>query len=175
MESKSTFVTVLAWIFIITSGLLLLISVMQAVMMSTSFSGDAFQTVPDNAPVMQQFMMQHFHLFIYGFSALTLFTFISSVALLKRKSWARLAFISILVIGIAWQVGGLIMQFVMFDDFPTIHGGERDEHVDRMMNIARWFSAVMSLMITGVFAWIIKRLCSRPVSREFTRNHSNPV
>jgi len=173
MESRSTFVTVLAWIFIVGSGFATFVSVMQVIMVSIMFSGDEFSSVPEDAPAMAKFMSQYFHFFIYGFCALALFTFTSSIALLKRKNWARLAFIGILAFGIFWQVGGLIMQFAIFSNFPASPKGEGFEDFERMSNIIRWFSFAMALAISGLFVWVIKKLATQPIVGEFTLNKSS--
>jgi hypothetical protein len=173
MESRSTFVTVLAWIFIVGAGFASFVSVTQVIIVSTMFSGEEFRSTPDDAPATAEFMLQYFHLFIYGFFALTLFTFVSSIALLKRKNWARLAFIVILAFGILWQVGGLVMQFVIFSDMPTPPEGEGGEGLDRMSNIILWFSFAFAIGISGLFAWIIKKLASQKIVAEFTLNNSS--
>ena len=173
MESRSTFVTVLAWIFIVGSGFASFVSVMQVIMVSTMFSGDELRSLPDDAPAMAKFMAQYFHLFIYGFCALSFFTFISSIALLKRKNWARLAFIIILAFGILWQVGGMFMQFAMFSDFPEPPNGEGFENFERMSNIIRWFSFAIAVGISGLFVWVIKKLTTKPIIGEFTLNNSS--
>lgn len=173
MESRSTFVTVLAWIFIVGAGFVSLISIMQVIMVSTMFSGDEFSSMPEDAPATAKFMSKYFQLFVYGFCALALFTFISSVALLKRKNWARVAFIVILSLGIIWQVGGLIMQFAMFSDMPGPPTGEGFEDFERMSNIIRWFSFVIAIAISGLFLWVIKKLATQPVIGEFTLNNSS--
>ena len=173
MESRSTFVSVLAWIFIVGAGFASFVSIMQVIMVSTMFSGDEFQSIPDDAPAMARFMSQYFHFFIYGFCALAIFTFISAVALLKRKNWARLAFIAILTFGVLWQVGGLFMQFAMFSDFPSPPEGQGFDEFERMSTIIRWFSFVMALAISGLFVWVIKKLTTQPIIGEFTLNKSS--
>ena len=173
MESRSAFVSVLAWIFIIGAGFASFVSIMQVIMVSTMFSGDEFQSIPDDAPAMEKFMSQYFHLFVYGFCALTIFTFISAIALLKRKNWARLAFIAILAFGVLWQVGGLFMQFAMFSDFPSSPESQGFEDFERMSTIIRWFSLVMALAISGLFVWVIKKLTTQPIIGEFTLNKTS--
>ena len=170
MESRSTFVTVLAWIFIIGSGFGSLISIMQVVMVSTMFSGEEFNSFPDDAPAMARLMSQYFHLFIYAFCAVILSTFVSSIALLKRKNWARLAFIVILALGILWQVGGLVMQFAFFSEVPTQQDSPGFEDFERMSNIIKWFSFAMAIGLSVLFAWVIKKLVSQQIVAEFTLN-----
>ena len=173
MESRSNFVTVLAWIFIVGAGFSSFILVMQVIMVSTMFSGEEFQSVPEDAPAFAKFMQQNIHLFVYGFCAVTIFTFISSIGLLKRKNWARLAFISILILGVLWQVGSLAMQFTVFSEFPERPSGEGFEDFERMSNIIRWFSFAMAVALSGLFLWLIKKLATQPIVGEFTLNKSS--
>ena len=173
MEPRSTFVTVLAWIFIIGTGFAASVSIMQVLMVSTMFNGEEFPSIPEDAPAFAKFMSQYFHLFVYGFCALTLFTFVSSVALLKRKNWARLAFIVILTFGVFWQIGGIVMQFFMFSEFPPLPDSEGFEDFERISNIIRWFSFAMAVGISALFVWLIKRLLTQPTVSEFTLNKPN--
>ncbi len=171
MESRSTFVTVLAWIFIIGSGFTSLISIIQVIMVSSMFSGDEFRSITDNATGMAKFMSQYFYLVFYGFFLLSLFTFVSSIELLKRKNWARLAFIVILSFGILWQLGGLVIQLVMFSDFPSPPSGKSFENFERMSNIIRFFSFSISILISVAFICVIKKLVTQPIVGEFTLNN----
>lgn len=173
MEAKSTFVTALAWVFIIGAGFALLGSVMQVIMVSTIFSAEELQTVPDGAPAVVTFMSQQLHFIVYGFGALTLFTFISAIALLQRKSWARVAFVIILTLGVVWQLGGIIMQLTNHFDYPAPPAGEGFEGIERMGNMIRWFSVAVALAVSGLFIGLIKKLVSRPIVDEFTRNDSD--
>jgi len=145
---------------------------MQIIMISTMFKGDEFQAMPADAPGMAKFMSQYFHLFVYGFFILVVFTFASSIALLKRKNWARVAFIGILTLGILWQLGGLTMQFFMFSDFPKSPQGKDFEEFERMSHFIRWFSFAMAAFVSGLFIWIIKKLVTQPIIEEFAFNKS---
>lgn len=173
MESKSTFVNVIAWIFIIGASFASVISVVQIIMVSIMFSGDEFRSMPDNAPAMAEFMTESFHLLIYGFLAMALCTLVSSIALLKRKNWARLIFIGLLSIGILWQLGGVAMQFVIFSDLPSSSQNEGFDNFELVSNIVRYTSLAIALVISGLFVWIIKRLATHPIIDEFVSSKSN--
>ncbi len=173
MESRSTFVSVLAWIFIIGAGFGSIVGIMQVIMVSTMFSGEEFSSMPEDAPAFAKIMQQYFYYFVYGFFAVTLFTFVSSIALLKRKNWARLAFVVILTFGVLWQVGSLFLQFYMFSEFPKMPTHEGFEDFERMHNIMRWFTAVIAIGISGLFIWIIKKLTTQPIISEFTLNNNS--
>lgn len=173
MESRSTFVTVLAWVFIVGAGFTSVVSLMQVVMVSIMFSGDEFQSIPEDAPGFARFMQEYFHLFIYSFFALAVFTFTSSIALLKRKNWARLAFIGILLLGVVWQVFGIVIQFFMFSEPPADQSMEGFDDFQRMTNIFRWFTLAFGIFLSGLFIWIIRKLLTEPIISEFTLGKSS--
>ncbi len=172
MESKSTFVTVLAWIFIVGAGFASFVSLTQVIMVSMMFSGDEFKNMPEDAPEMARFMSEYFHLFIYGFFTLAVFTLASSIALLKRQNWARIAFIGILSVGVLWQLGGLVMQFFMFSDFPELPRGERFEEFEQISHLIRWVGFAIAILSSGLFIWMIKKLVTPPIIAEFAANES---
>lgn len=173
MESKSTLVNVIAWIFIIGAGFASVISVVQIIMFSIMFGGDELHSMPEDAPAMAKFMTEFFHLVIYGFFVLALCTLVSSIALLKRKNWARLVFIGVLSIGILWQMGGVAMQFVIFSDLPSSSQNEGFENFELMSNIIRLFSFAIAIVVSGLFVWIIKKLATQPIIGEFVSSKSN--
>ena len=168
MSSKSTFVTALAWVFIVGAGFASFASIMQVIMASIMFSGDELQSTPEDAPDTARFIQQYFIFFVYGFCAVTIFTFVTSIALLKRKNWARLAFIGILAFGVLWQVGGLFLQFSMFTEFNDAQSEDGFEEFDRVFNIIRWFTVFISILVASLLLWCIKKLTSLPIKNEFT-------
>lgn len=174
MASRSTFVSVLAWIFIVGAGFTSLVSIMQVIMVSTltTFSGDAFQSMPDDTPATIRFMWQYFHLFVYGYCAVSIFTFISAIGLLKRRNWARLAFIGIFVFGVFWQLGAVFMQFAMLSDFPVRQEAPGFEDFERIKTIVLGFSLLVALAISGLFVWLIRKLTTQPIIGEFAMNTS---
>lgn len=136
-------------------------------MVSTMFSGEEFKQMPEDAPAFARIMASYFHLFVYGFFCLSIYTFVSAIALLKRKNWARISFIVIMGIGVLWQIAGLAMQFTMFSDIPMEHVDEQFKQMQKMM---QWFTLFISIGMSAVFIWIIKRLSTEPILSEFTLN-----
>jgi len=107
---RSTFVSVLAWIFIVIAGFALLISILQNIMITAMFPMEEMQkslNAPEaqEMPAVARFMFSHFTLFFRAFLVVTLVTFISAIGLLKRKNWARIIFIALMALGIAWNIG----------------------------------------------------------------------
>ena len=169
---KSTFVTTLAWVFIVLSGLATLMSIAQNIMIQTMFNDSDFSgavaTQSPDVPAAASFMASHFKLFFASFLLLSTATLISSIGLLKRRNWARWVFIALMGLGIAWNVGGLVLQAVMFSSLPIPPVTPQDPVPFQSMFIGIMvFSAVFAIGFSVLFGWIIKRLVSQPIAAEF--------
>ena len=173
---RSAFVTGLAWTFIALAGFATFISVMQNVMFTLMFPAEEMRAIARdsrNGPPMPgavRFMFENFRYFLAAFLVLSAGTLISAIGLLKRKNWARLAFIAIMAIGVVWNLAGLAMPFVMTPLIPEMPGQVPPDFKDNfrlMQNIMIGFAVVMGLAFAGLFAWIIKRLVSDDIKREF--------
>lgn len=68
---KSTFVTLVAWIFIVLSGFATLISVLQNIMVALMFQPEEFQQATDNVPAGAKFMFVSFQWFVLLFFVLS--------------------------------------------------------------------------------------------------------
>ena len=167
MDTRSAFVTVLAWIFIVGSGLFCVVTFMQTVMVTVFFSGQEIQQLPEDAPIVARLIAQYMHFFVYGMFALSVLAFVASIALLKRKNWARLTFVVLLGIGILWQVVGLALQALFLQDAVVPHQAEGFSEFEAIKNTVVWVSFIFALLVSGLFAWIIKRLLSHSVVDEF--------
>jgi hypothetical protein len=122
----------------------------------------------EDMPAFFRFMSSHIRLFFFSFLIISSTLLISSIGLLKRKNWGRVIFMVIMWLGIAWIVFGVILQFTMFpqmmNDFPD---GVEDERFNTMFTVMRIFMIVFSASFCGLFGWIIKKLSSKSIKREF--------
>jgi hypothetical protein len=121
-------------------------------------------------PAFVELMFGNFRLLFAGFAVLSAAVFVSSVALLHRKNWARIAFIAFLTLGIAWNIGALVLQQMMFAAMPALSTGAPPEFrngFETMWTVMRAFSFVVAIALSIVFAWLITRLASGAVRREF--------
>lgn len=173
---RSSFVTVVAWIFIVIAGFGSFISILQNVMINTMFPMDQMQAATSSAssdhimPAIMGFMFGHIRLFFATFLALSLSTFISAIALLKRKNWARMIFISLLVFGIVWNIGSIFFQYVFFGSMPPVPANAPADfrsEFDSIATVMMIFSSVMAIGFSALFGWIIKRLISPVIRSEF--------
>ncbi len=129
IEKNSTFVTVIAWIGIVISGFSTLMALLQSIMF-TFIMNEGFDEAlnasqaeqNENMPPIFAFMANNFEYLFYLFFLISFFSFIASVGLLKRKNWARISIIGLLVLSIAWNFGGFGVQYTMMSDFGSLHG-----------------------------------------------------
>ena len=92
---RSTFVTVLAWIFIVLAGFATIITslqnVMIAVMFPTAQMEEAATQVKDlpGVPWFASWMFSYYQVFFLFFLVVSASMLTASIGLLKRKNWAR--------------------------------------------------------------------------------------
>jgi hypothetical protein len=169
-RAPSQFVTVLAWFSIVASALMLLVSAMQNIMLHVFFPPNALSLVSEAdarmLPPFAMFMFSHFKAIVFAFFVLSVILLASSIGLLKRKNWARLVFVSLLVVGIAWTVGSLFLQQSMLVSMPRVEGPE-GKHIEDFMWIFRGIMIVFAAVFTAIHGWLIYKLCSPSIRAEF--------
>jgi len=184
VPARSSFVTVVAWIFIVLSGFSTLIGALQNLMIrSMPFDqlNAALQdstAVPFLAPARAIF--SHFQLFVLAAFLLSLLMLISSIGLLHRRNWARLVFIGLLVLGIIYMLGGLFLQQSFMSSFNKSFSKSfsaavpqdslfraNAQQFESLFTAMRVFMIAFFFVIAGVFGWIVARLVSARVRAEF--------
>jgi hypothetical protein len=170
---RSQFVTVLAWIFIVLSGFTAFIAALQNIMFHVMFErgfGKGMPPPPHEMGPAFGFIFDHMQWFFAGFLIMSLVSLAASVGLLRRQEWARWLFVGLMVLAIAYQLLGLVLQSVMMPSFdlPLANAPEGVATGFRTMTIViRIFSAVMALAFCGLFGWIVKRLLAADIRAEF--------
>lgn len=166
---QSTFVTVLAWIFVVFGGFgvfgALMQNVMINVMMPTFIKSQATAAQPVPA-----FPVGIFRVMGIFFLVLTSFVTYAAYALLKRRNWARRTFVVLFALGIVfnvvWAVGfGLGAGF---SNFPTSGEHAAPPGMHTMLTVMATMFAVFALAVSILFGWLIKRLRSTSVKAEFS-------
>jgi len=144
--NRSTFVTAVAWIFIALAGFATFISLLQALMFTLVSPAAQFPPFARTSPPFQEmplilrFMMQNVHMFFVAFWSLAALTLLSAIGFLRRKNWARLVFIALMVMGITWTLGGLWLQEQMtsaFSKLPQTDPPEMASRFETMMTVMR--------------------------------------
>lgn len=173
---RSGFVTGLAWTFIAFSGFATLIAILQNIMITLVFPVEEMRDVmhqadgPDVIPGFAKFMFENVRLLFAGFLIVSITTLISAIGLLKRKNWARLAFVGIMVLGIVWNLCSIAMPFLMSTMIPTMPENSPTDFADQFDLIWKVMTVVtiaIALAFSVLFVWVIKKLLSAEVRREF--------
>lgn len=175
---RSSFVTVLAWIFIVLAGFTSFIGILQNVMIQVLFVPVMQQqamhnSLPAGMPAPLTWMPTLMPWFFRAFLLLSLVALTAAIGLLHRKNWARKLFIALLSLGIAYQLGGVVVQWWMFghmdDMFAQMPGAPPrvDAVMQGMLTVMRVFGLMMALAFSGLFAWLILRLHRADVRAEF--------
>lgn len=171
---RSTFVSVVAWIFISLSGFATLIAILQNIIIQTVFTQpevhQAIQNQPPGIPPFAAFMFNHMTFFPLFFLIVTSITLIVSIGLLMRKNWARLCFIGIMFFAILWNLVGLVMQVFMFhfmkEQFAT---GPGMPDMSIVLVAVTVISVIFTIGFSILFGWIARTLMSRKIVVEFGR------
>ena len=171
-QPRSTFVNAVAWVFIALAGFTTLIAILQNIMIGIMAPQGAMRGI-ENAqeiPAFAKFMFSHPQIIFGTFLAVFAGTFISAIGLLKRKNWARLVFIGLMGLGILWNVASAALPFIMFSSMPPMPAHVPEEtrnNFELIKNVMMVFSILMTILFACLFGWIIKRLISSEIKREF--------
>ena len=170
-SERSIFVTVLSWILICLAGFGVFAGLMYAAMvafifpeMFQSFEGPQGESisVPDDGWTALRVMVGLFLL-------IELLFLYSSISLLQRRNWARRVIIIVLGLGLLCSVviviGGAFAVFVGIDVPGDAEGFPED--FDAFFRVAFGFAAIFAGAMGVLLAWLIKRLRSAAVRKEF--------
>jgi len=174
--ARSGFVTGLAWTFIVLAGFATAISLLQNIMIGLMFPMEEMRAAMRETeksqpmPALIRFVFENFRLFFGLFFAVCALTLVSSIGLLMRKNWARLIFIAMMVLGVLWNLAGVVVPFFMFSSFPPIPEnapGDFRDNFELLMKIMMGFMIVVAIVFAALFGWVAKRLLSDDIKREF--------
>jgi len=173
---QSSFVTVVAWIYIALEGVTAFILVLQSVVISFF----PFEQMQQVALSQGRIPMPSFFAWIFGHLRMllalslliALIKLIAAVGLLRRRNWARLLFIGILAFSIAWSVAAIVLQQFAMSALVTIPVPRNapesfHEVMEGMMLGIRAVSAVFAVGFAVLFAWMIRKLLSPAIAAEF--------
>jgi hypothetical protein len=170
---RSTFVTVLAWLFIVLAGFATVIGILQNIMITVMFHEDEFARSMeqsknvDKMPFFFKSFMAHPQYLFLAILVVFAVVFIVSIGLLKRKNWARLLFIAIMGLGIAWNAFAIFMQFSMFSSFPSPANDHFASGFKTMTIVMQIFLIILAIGLSVLFGWIIRKLASERIRNEF--------
>ena len=179
--ARSTFVTVVAWIFIALDGMTAFILTIQNIVVNTIFplaqlhAGMAKAEATGHLPPYFSAVFEHLRPLLLACLLLALIKLVAAIGLLRRVNWARLLFITLLALGIAWSFAGIVLQHFLLSsmlEMPRPPNAPQDfETAFRgMMIVIRVFSAMMAIGFAVLYAWMIRKLVSPAIAAEFARN-----
>ncbi len=164
-QQRSTFVTVVAWIFIALTGYLtfqfLIINLMARLIPLPGWSGET----QGQMDVVFRTIFGHLRLLCFLMLLVSLTALASSIGLLKRKNWARRVFIGFLGLGVVYQVVCIGVLAVMVFAEPDLV--KDDPEALFFVAAIGVVGLAMILTVAALLVWIIKRLISPAVRAEF--------
>ncbi len=116
------------------------------------------------------FFLSHLHMVAAAMLLVMIAVLIAAIGLLKRKNWARIAFVWIMALGILYNAASVALPLYFFSTFGhrfEAASGNAPESFAFIRNTAVIFAGVMALVLTVLFGWIIKRLLSPRTRAEF--------
>jgi len=169
MRKKSNFIDVMGWGSLVMSGLSLLTSIPQ-MMVTNALTGDAGLDLSmisgmENMPPVVGTIFENMLAVTMISIIFNLLVFISSIALLKRKEWARLFFIVMMVIGLLWMIYGIWTMVPMIESISQMDIGIEDTQsiVDGVMIMV----GLISILMLGLYWYVIKKMMSDDIKAEF--------
>ncbi|WP_426662208.1 hypothetical protein [Rhodanobacter aciditrophus] len=181
---RSTFVTVLAWVFIGLSGFATAIAVLQNLMLQWLFLPAMQQAqqqapLPPGLPAPMQWTFGHFAWFFRAFLLVSALTLVAAVGLLRRHGWARRLLVGLLGFAIVYQLLGLAWQWWFMGSmqgFMQASGAPADmtATMHGFIRALQVFGTLMALGLCVLFGWILRRLCSPRVRDEFRPWKASP-
>ena len=164
---QSTFVTVLAWIAILFSGLTAVMGWFQTVLISFLAPFPPMTAAEaQGVPVFIAWIFDNFQLVAFALAAFWSLALFCSIGLLRRREWARLGFTALLAfLAVAAVVVGVAQNLMMGDFFAS--ATDAPPEFESGVLAMRVASGVMTVAFVAVFAWLAMRLNSAHVRAEF--------
>jgi len=168
--SRSLFVTITAWIFIVVAGMTTLSAVVQNAAAGSIMAG--MQAAP-GLPLLSKLLVAYFPWVVGTTLALSLATLVAAIGLLMRLNWARRVFIGLLVVAIVGNLAGLWLQQEVVQSLvsTTLSGTPLPPQAAGVfggfVTASRVMGALVTLGACALLVWVIRRLMSPMIRQEF--------
>lgn len=170
----SRFVTGVAWIFLILSGVSVAIALVQALallfwppLVDVLDQYRAVANQQGEAGELSGFVLDNLAWMTLSNLLVSMVTLIAAIGLLKRFNWARLLFIVMLGLIILWALGSVVMLWQAAPYQPAAGAGAYDPLMQGPSTPGLLFGTVLTLLFCLLLGWVIKRLCSARIRAEF--------
>lgn len=172
MQQRSTFVEIIAWVFIVLSGFAVLIGILQNIMVFMLFPEDVWVEMASEARQHEMpgsALLAYFRYFFLFSLLLMIGILVTSVNLLRRREWARKMFVVFMLIGVVWAIGGLGWQLLFLENFAEAAPQDPGAAgmVDTMRNIFSFAFIAMAAAFAGLYGWIAWKLTRPQIRAEF--------
>ena len=171
--SRSLFVTLTAWVFIILAGLTSASALVQNAAVASLMPGLQLATERNPLPLLTGLLLGYLPWVVGVGLVVSLATLASAIGLLMRLDWARRTFIGLLVVAIMANLLGLwlqqeVVQSVVSNTLSSVAIPAQALGVfGGFVTAARVMAVLMTLVGCALLVWIIRRLMSAGVRQEF--------
>jgi hypothetical protein len=171
--SKSLFVTVTAWVFIVLAAMTSVSALLQNAEMASFLPGLTVVGNVQPLPLLTGLLMGYLPWVVGAGLLVSLATLACAVGLLLRLEWARRFFIALLVMAIAANVAGMWLQQEMLQSLVSSTLARSPlpplvaEVFGGFVTAARVTAVLVTVGACGLLVWIIRRLMSPAVRQEF--------
>lgn len=171
--SKSLFVTLTAWAFIVLAALASASALLQNAAIASFAPGLAVVGNVQPLPLLTGLLLGYLPWVVGAGLLISLATLACAVGLLLRLEWARRVFIALLVLAIAANIAGMWLQQEVLQSLvsSTLQRAPLPPHAADVfggfVTAARVGAVLLTLAACGLLAWIIRRLMSPAVRQEF--------
>ncbi len=172
----SSFITAVAWFFIIIGAVSTLIISFQNLFLYLFFPAGEFSAAAESYSGSDHFSfhglysIEIFQVLLFLLFLLSFFLLISAIGLLRRKNWARIVFIVLLTAGIIWNGVYLWIQKSVLSYVGLIETGKDAEMNTLLDNFISTFSIEsfsVAIILSALYGWVIWKLSTPPVRNEF--------
>ena len=171
--SRSLFVTLTAWVFIILAALTSASALVQNAAVASLMPGLQLATERNPLPLLTGLLLGYLPWVVGVGLVVSLATLASAIGLLMRLDWARRTFIGLLVVAIMANLLGLwlqqeVVQSVVSSTLNSVAIPAQALGVfGGFVTAARVMAVLMTLVGCALLVWIIRRLMSAGVRQEF--------
>lgn len=168
--SRSLFVTITAWIFIVVAALTALSALVQNAAAGSLTAG--MQAAP-GLPLLSRLLVAYFPWVVGASLALSLATLIAAAGMLMRLDWARRAFIGLLIVALVGNLAGLWLQQEVVQSLVSTTlsraplPAQAVEVFGGFVTASRVMGALVTLGACALLVWVIRRLMSPMIRQEF--------
>jgi hypothetical protein len=167
-------VTVVAWVFIVISGFAALVCILQSILIAVMFPHGLMQQVSTQPGThvreFARLMFNHIQMIFLLLLMVYAATLVTAIGLLKRENWARIVFVGLMGVGVAWNVASILLMYYFLpstSEMLTTETLALPDQFDVMRNVVFVSGLAVSFGFIVLFGWIAGRLNSGEIRREF--------